>query len=81
MIRTTAKGLHEMFLTDNLNAEMSKKIGISQPWLWQIEAEKGVPSILFVVNFCERFDVPLERIRKYYRRRKRHFTAAFPRAN
>ena len=29
MIRTTAKGLHEMFLTDNLNAETSKKIGLS----------------------------------------------------
>lgn len=56
---------------DLTQTEMAKRINCTQPWLYQVESGKSVPSILFVVKFCRELNVDIHEIRRYYEGRER----------
>ena len=58
---------------DLTQVQMANRIKCTQPWLWRIEAEKSVPSILFVAKACEELDVDIQEVSRYYRDRECHF--------
>ena len=64
---------------DLTQVEMAETIGCTQPWLWQVEKERSLPSILFVMRFCREFNVDIRKIERYYRERESHFTGALSR--
>ena len=53
--------------------EMAEKIGVTQPWLWRVEAELSVPSILFVTRACKELDVSIREVERYYHDREKYF--------
>ena len=53
--------------------EMAEKIGVTQPWLWRVEAELSVPSILFVTRACKELDVSIREVERYYHSREKYF--------
>ena len=61
---------------DLTQTELALKIKCTQPWLYQVESEKSVPSILFVVRFCKELNVDIREITAYYERRERDFKRA-----
>lgn len=62
-----AKIRRELDLTQT---QLAETIGCTQPWLYQVESEKSVPSILFVIRFCRELDVDIREITAYYERRE-----------
>lgn len=65
-----AKIREELDLTQT---EMAEKIKCTQPHLYQVESERSVPSILFVMRACRELDVDVRKITKYYQEREEHF--------
>ena len=55
---------------DLTQVELATKINCTQPWLYQVESGKSVPSILFVVKFCRELNVNIHKIREYYEERE-----------
>tara|TARA_B100000809_G_C14959144_1_gene466731 strand:- start:536 stop:844 length:309 start_codon:yes stop_codon:yes gene_type:complete len=58
---------------DLTQTQMAEKISVTQPWLWRVEAELSVPSILFVTRACKELNVDIRKIERYYRRREKYF--------